>query len=99
MFPLPQLFCNFSIITQSRYFILSAKLANAFHELNDPEIQRARSNEDLDKKKLMGKEVFGLDESFFTALDQGMPPSSGIALGVERLYMALRNIKNIDQVK
>lgn len=74
------------------------ELANAFHELNDPEIQRARSLEDLEKKKLMGKEEISLDESFFKALDQGMPPSSGIALGLERLYMALKKIKNIDQI-
>lgn len=75
------------------------ELANAFHELNDPEIQRARSQDDLEKKKQMGKEEIGLDESFFKALDQGMPPSAGIALGVERLYMALKNIKNIDQLR
>jgi elongation factor P--(R)-beta-lysine ligase len=75
------------------------ELANAFHELNDPEIQRTRSREDLDKKMQMGKEIIGLDEAFFQALDQGMPPSSGIALGLERLYMALKNIKNIDQIK
>jgi lysyl-tRNA synthetase class 2 len=75
------------------------ELANAFHELNDPEIQRARSQEDLDKKKKMGKEEITLEESFFTALDQGMPPSAGIALGMERLYMAAKNIKNIDQIK
>jgi lysyl-tRNA synthetase class 2 len=75
------------------------ELANAFHELNDPEIQRARSLDDLEKKKQMGKEEITLDESFFTALDQGMPPSAGIALGLERLYMALKNIKSIDQIR
>ncbi len=75
------------------------ELANAFHELNDPEIQRLRSRSDLEHKKKMGKEEIGLDESFFQALEQGMPPSSGIALGVERLYMALKNIKNIDQIR
>ncbi|MBC7754182.1 MAG: EF-P lysine aminoacylase GenX [Moraxellaceae bacterium] len=74
------------------------ELANAFHELNDPEIQRARAKDDLRKKKQMGKEEISLDETFFEALDQGMPPSSGIAVGLERLYMALKNIKNIDQI-
>lgn len=75
------------------------ELANAFHELNDPQLQRQRSQEDLDKKKLMGKLEVGLDESFFVALEKGMPPSAGIAVGLERLYMAAKNIRNIDQVR
>lgn len=75
------------------------ELANAFHELNDPHLQKQRAQEDLDKKKLMGKTEIPLDESFFTALEKGMPPSAGIAVGLERLYMAAKNIKNIDWMK
>ena len=75
------------------------ELANAFHELNDPAIQRLRSNEDLEKKSLMGKENVTLDEGFFAALDGGMPPSGGIALGVERLYMALTGLKKISDLR
>lgn len=71
------------------------ELGNAFHELNDPSVQRARSNEDLLKKKAMGKETVGLDESFFEALDYGLPPSAGIAVGLERLYMALTDTPEI----
>lgn len=74
------------------------ELANAFHELNDPNLQRQRALEDLEKKKLMGKEIVTLDEDFFHSLDYGMPPSAGIALGVERLYMALKNVKTIDNL-
>ncbi|WP_373998951.1 EF-P lysine aminoacylase EpmA [Bdellovibrio bacteriovorus] len=75
------------------------ELANAFHELNDPGIQRLRSNEDLEKKKDMGKEVVNLDEEFFQCLEAGMPPSGGIALGVERLFMALQNRPQISEIK
>lgn len=75
------------------------ELANAFHELNDPHVQRQRSLEDLEKKKAMGKSVVGLDEKFFKALEFGMPPSSGIALGVERLYMAMKKIKDIHMIQ
>jgi lysyl-tRNA synthetase-like protein GenX len=75
------------------------ELANAFHELNDPAIQRLRSQEDLDKKKQMGKEEIFLDEEFFVCLEAGMPPSGGIALGVERLFMALTGVKEISHTK
>ncbi|MFS4459579.1 EF-P lysine aminoacylase EpmA [Bdellovibrio sp. HCB2-146] len=75
------------------------ELANAFHELNNPEIQRDRSREDLEKKTAMGKEKITLDEEFFKALDGGMPPSGGIALGVERLYMALTGLEKISQIR
>jgi lysyl-tRNA synthetase class 2 len=74
------------------------ELANAFHELNDPLLQRQRSNEDLQKKVLMNKPVVELDEEFFQALEYGMPPSSGIALGLERLFMAMKKITDINQV-
>lgn len=71
------------------------ELANAFHELNDPVLQKERAIKDLQQKKLLGKKSVDLDESFFTALSFGMPPSAGIALGLERLYMALTDTENI----
>ena len=74
------------------------ELANAFHELNNPKIQRERANDDLEKKKQLGKKSVTLDEEFFQSLEYGMPPSAGIALGVERLYMALKNVKSIDSL-
>lgn len=74
------------------------ELANAFHELNDPILQKERAIKDLQQKKLLNKKPIDLDESFFTALAFGMPPSAGIALGVERLYMALTDIKEISEL-
>lgn len=75
------------------------ELANAFHELNDPSVQRKRAQEDLEKKKLSGKKTVQLDEKFFSALDFGLPPSAGIALGLERLYMALTKSSDISALK
>lgn len=75
------------------------ELANAFHELNDPEIQRLRSSEDLEKKKALGKESVNLDDEFFQCLDAGLPPSGGIALGVERLFMALTDTPEIKDLR
>ncbi len=75
------------------------ELGNAFHELNDPQIQQQRFDEDLEKKRHLGKEVPSLDQDFMRALRSGMPPSSGIAMGLERLFMALHDIKDISQVR
>lgn len=75
------------------------ELANAFNELNNPEIQRKRFEEDLLKKKLMRKELVQIDEEFLISLEEGMPPSSGIALGLERLLMVMINVKKISNVK
>lgn len=74
------------------------ELANAFHELNDPAIQRLRSLEDLAKKQASGKPEISLDEEFFRCLECGMPPSGGIALGLERFFMALKDIRNIKEL-
>lgn len=75
------------------------ELGNAFHELNDPAAQRIRSNEDLQKKSNEGRKSIKLDEKFFQALEYGLPPSAGIAVGLERLFMALMDIKKIQKLK
>ena len=75
------------------------ELANAFHELNDPEIQRQRFSEDLLKKVRMGKANIPLDEDFLKALESGIPPSAGIALGVDRLAMAMLGVKTISELR
>lgn len=75
------------------------ELANAFHELNDPAVQRERFAADLAKKVAWGKDPVPLDEDFLKALDSGVPPSSGIALGVDRLFMALFAIENIAELR
>ncbi len=66
------------------------EIANAFHELNDPVIQRQRMQEDLAKKMELNKESVALDEEFLQALESGLPPSAGIALGLERLFLSLQ---------
>lgn len=71
------------------------ELANAFHELNDPDIQKQRFLSDLREKRRLGLQVPELDQEFFMALEQGMPPSAGIALGLERLFMAIHELRDI----
>jgi elongation factor P--(R)-beta-lysine ligase len=73
------------------------ELANAFDELNDPIEQRKRSQEDLNKRS--GLAPIGLDEEFFQALESGMPPSAGIALGLDRLFLILAKKKQISEIR
>ena len=75
------------------------EIGNAFHELNDPELQKQRTLDDLKKKSLLGKEVVGIDEEFFYALEFGLPPSSGIAIGLERLFMSMKGINDIQKMR
>lgn len=75
------------------------EIANAFHEVNDPGLQRQRMIEDLQKKRKLGRAPVLLDEDFFRHLDFGLPPSSGIALGLERLFMALCSLKSLSEVR
>jgi lysyl-tRNA synthetase class 2 len=80
------------------FYINGVEIANAFHELNDPQIQRLRFEEDLAKKKKYGKRNIPLDENFLLHLEQGMPPAAGIALGLERLFMICAKIRDIQQI-
>jgi elongation factor P--(R)-beta-lysine ligase len=75
------------------------EISNAFHELNDPRVQRRRMEDDNKRKIELGLEPVPLDEDFLKALAAGLPPSGGIALGVERLFMAFYNLKNISEVR
>jgi lysyl-tRNA synthetase class 2 len=68
-------------------FACGLELANAFDELTNPAEQRRRFAGDLEERRLRGKPLYPVDERFLAALDEGMPPSAGIALGVDRLLM------------
>jgi lysyl-tRNA synthetase class 2 len=75
------------------------ELANGFHELNDPKEQKHRFELDLEKKKALGKSPINLDSDFIELLQQGMPPAAGMALGVERLFMALFEVVDIRELR
>lgn len=70
------------------------ELANAFDELTDPVEQRARFRADNDARAALGKARLPLDELFLTEL-ANMPPSSGIALGFDRLLMLITGARDI----
>lgn len=73
------------------------EIANAFSELTDADEQRRRFVEEQAVRRSLGKSVYPVDEEFIEAVRR-MPPSAGIALGVDRLIMARHNITSIEDV-
>ena len=74
------------------------ELANGYHELTDPAEQRARFERDLSRRALRGDAKPALDESLLAALAHGLPPCAGVALGVERLLMAMAGSADLTDV-
>jgi lysyl-tRNA synthetase class 2 len=66
-------------------YLGGVELCNGFGELTDPEEQRRRLLRDQRARVAAGKPVYPIDERFLAALGQGMPPSAGNALGIDRL--------------
>lgn len=73
------------------------ELANAFSELTDADEQRRRFLAELEERRVLGLDVYPLDEDFLADLAR-MPPSAGIALGVDRLVMLAAGADTIGQV-
>jgi lysyl-tRNA synthetase class 2 len=74
------------------------ELANAFGELTDPAVQRARFEADMDLKQALYGERYPIDPDFLAALDHGLPDSAGIALGFDRLVMLCTGADAIEDV-
>lgn len=79
-------------------YACGVELANAFGELTDAAAQRVRFEADMDLKEKLYGERFPVDEDFLAALEFGMPQSSGIALGFDRLVMLCSGAETIDDV-
>lgn len=76
-------------------YLAGLELANAFSELTDPEEQRARFLKAAEKRDALGSTAYPLDAPFLQALDAGMPPTAGAALGVDRLVMIMADKPSI----
>ncbi len=79
-------------------FVDGMELCNGFGELVDAAEQRARLARDQDARRALGLPVYPVDERFLGALEDGMPPSGGNALGVDRLVMLLAGAASIEDV-
>lgn len=78
-------------------YVHGVELANAFGELTDPDEQLARFEADRETRRRAGRPVHQIDQRFIEALREGIPPSAGIALGVDRLIAVLLEVEDVAQ--
>lgn len=89
-----------SLILVERFepYINKWEIGNAYTELNDPILQRKLLEEQVERGRGGEEETHPMDEDFIRAIEVGMPPTTGVGLGVDRLVMLLTNSVNIRDV-
>lgn len=86
------------IVERFETFILGGEFCNAYTELNDPELQRELLVGQAEKKAAGDEEANPLDEEFIESICQGMPPTGGLGIGLDRLVMLFTGVHSIRDI-
>lgn len=86
------------LIERFESFILGQEMCNAYTELNDPELQRTLLEKQASRRDAGDEEASPFDEEFIEAMCQGMPPTGGLGIGMDRMVMILLNAHSIRDV-
>ena len=78
--------------------VMGSEICNAYSELVDPAIQRSTFEDQLAQKAAGDDETMDLDEDYLLAMEQGMPPISGLGFGIDRLMMIAYNLDSVRDV-
>jgi lysyl-tRNA synthetase class 2 len=87
-----------SVAERFELYVAGIELCNGFDELTDPVEQRARFEQDTARRSTEGRATYPTDERFLAALESGMPPAGGNALGFDRLLMLATGARELSEV-
>lgn len=86
------------IVERFESFVMGQEICNAYSELNDPELQRQLLEQQAGRRDSGDEEAPPLDEEFIEAICQGMPPTGGLGIGLDRMIMLMTNSHSIRDV-